>query len=301
MPTHWAVGSAPRSCSQRGLRPPAPAWLRAQLPRGWCIARSWTYIKKAARAGHGGPMCALALSLGAGRARAVSTQHAEPSRERPVPPREPGVQRGTRGDTCGASWGQSTAVRVSSPGVPGEVGAKQGPPSVVGAEGGSGRRGPARDQRSGKRCPWRKEGRAGLSCGHSRGWGVRAVSLATSRTTWWGGHLQGRRRGQQQGSVWVQRSHQGHRVGHGSAGGTGLEDRVDTAGRAGGTGPLRGDRNLGGGLDSSGRWKGQGRADSHTPGHSAVEGMPQRPGLQSWPQALTLPCTSAHPALARWL
>ena len=68
---------------------------------------------------------------------------------------------------------------------------------------------------------------------------------------------------------------------------------MDWGGAAGGAGEmslLRGERDLGGGLDSSGQWKGQGRADTRTPGHVAVDGMPQRWGLQSWPQARTHLC-----------
>lgn len=167
------------------------------------------------------------------------------------------------------------------PGVPGEVGAKQGPPPGVGAEGGSGRRGPAWDPRGGKRCPWSKERRAGLSCGHSTWWGLRGVSLAARRAA----HPQELgRRGEQGGRIWVQRGHQGRRVGHRSADGTGLGDREDTAGPGRRDEPAQRGAESGRTLDSRGRWKGWRRADSHTPGQAAVEGMPQRRGLQSWPQ-----------------
>lgn len=121
----------------------------------------------------------------------------------------------------------------------------------------------------------------GLSCRHRMRWGVRGVSLAARRAA----HPQGLgRRGQQGGPIWVQRGHQGRRVGHRSAGGTGLGDREGSAGPGRRDEPAQRGAESGRALDSCGRWKGQGRADSHTPGQAAVEGMPQRRGLQSWPQ-----------------
>ena len=226
MPSHRALGSDPAPAVREG---PGPLPLHGSelTLSGWCTGRSQTYIKKAARGEHGGATCAPGLSLGAGRAWALSTRHADPSRERQVLPlgaRSRGRCVGTRVRPPGdrAQW-----WACPCPGVPGEVGAKQGPPLVIGAEGGSGRRGPAWDPRGGKCCPWSKERRAGLSCRHRMWWGVRGISLATSRVA----HPQGpRRSGEQGGPLWVQRGHQGRRVGHRSAGGTGLGRREATAG-----------------------------------------------------------------------
>ena len=89
--------------------------------------------RKAARRLQGAGHVPDALSLGSGLGLPIP-QSERALQSRPWKPR---VQRGTHGDACEASWGQSTAVGASSPGVLGEVGVKQGPLPVVGAEGGS--------------------------------------------------------------------------------------------------------------------------------------------------------------------
>ena len=79
---------------------------------------------------------------------------------------------------------------------------------------------------------------------------MRGISLATSRAA----HPQGPgRSGEKGGPVWVQRGHQGHRVGHRSAGGTGLGDREGTAGPSRRDEPAQRGAESGSALDSRGR------------------------------------------------